>query len=258
HSAAVLRVVHAETYYDVNHAGTKNLIEATRQHNPKIKRFVYISSQAAMGPSESCAPRTASSNCAPVSDYGRSKLLGEEEALKFSDRIPVTILRPSAVYGPGDKDLLLFFRLANRGFFPVLSPCKGGECFVQLVFVDDIAEVCLLLLTRKPANTTYFVSQNTPYTWKQVGEIISRAVNKKLFFFKLPAGVLNLGATISETFMKLKGQPANLNRDKATELCQPYWIADSSITEKEFGFNFTPLEKGVEITYNWYRQNKWV
>ncbi|MBU2614879.1 MAG: NAD-dependent epimerase/dehydratase family protein, partial [Elusimicrobia bacterium] len=106
HCAGALRAKNIKTLYDINQTGTKNLIEAVHKYNPSIKRFVYVSSQAAMGPCINLEdPKDPNGLCGPVSDYGRSKMMGEREVLKFKDKIPVTILRPAAIYGPYDKDI---------------------------------------------------------------------------------------------------------------------------------------------------------
>ncbi|MDI6641439.1 MAG: NAD-dependent epimerase/dehydratase family protein [Elusimicrobiota bacterium] len=261
HSAAVLRVINTEDYYRINHLGTKNLIETIYRTNPNIKRFVYISTQSAMGPLESYKPtelKDVRSICKPVSEYGRSKLLGEEEVIKFKDKLPVTILRPSAVYGPRDQDLLPFFKCISYGFFPVLT--GRNECFVQLLFVKDLSQICYLITQRsKLDSTVYFLSEKKPYTWEEIANMISQVANKKIKIIRLPIGLVNLIASISEVFMKyFKDKPAKLNRDKVKEFCQKYWLADQSQSEKEFNFKFTELEIGIKITYNWYKENKWL
>lgn len=255
HLAGVLRASNKETYYAVNHIGTKNLIEAVYKFNPNINRFVYISSQAAMGPSEGNQPKGPECVCSPVSDYGRSKLFGEEEVLKFKDRLPVTILRPAAVYGPRDKDLLPFFKFVAKGIFPILT--GNSESYVQLLFVNDLAEICAIITKRKELNNRiYFLSEKKAYLWQEIGQTISKIADKKIRIIVLPLWLINSMAFISENFMKLKGASAALNRDKISEFCQKYWIGEPEATEKEFGFKFTKLGQGAKITYNWYKENK--
>ncbi len=259
HSAAVLRVVKTSEYYEVNHIGTKNLIEAVFKHNPDIKRFVYISSQSAMGPEQTQIQPSQEKKIeeCPVSDYGRSKLLGEKEVLKFKEKIPVTILRPGAVYGPRDADLFPFFKLIQNGIFPVLT--GSNDCVVNLLFVNDLAEICYSITQRRSlSEDIYFLAENQPYTWQEIGKTIAKISNKKIKIFFLPLWLVKTIATISEFTMKLKNKPAKLNRDKVKEFCQSCWVSDSSLTEKEFNFKFTALEIGARITYNWYKENGWL
>ena len=115
HCAGLTKGKHARDYYSVNHLGTKNLLDACARHNPGMRKFILVSSLAAAGPSGRTAGKTTDTPH-PVSDYGRSKLLAEEETLKFKDRFPVVILRPSAVYGPRDADVFELFRWAAKGY----------------------------------------------------------------------------------------------------------------------------------------------
>jgi nucleoside-diphosphate-sugar epimerase len=257
HSAAVLRAVKPETYYRINRGGTKNLVESVYKYNPGIKGFVYISSHAAMGPSGECKAKKINSSCTPVSDYGKSKLLGEDEVLKYKDKMPVVILRPSAIYGPRDKDLLPLFRFASFGIFPVLT--GNGGCVVQLLYVKDLIEICNMIIKRdRLNNTVYFISGENHYTWKEISNIFAGTLNKKVTSIALPRLLVNTAAYLSENFMKLKGKPAVFNRQKVTELCQMYWLGDTTTVNQEFRYEFTPLDIGAKITYDWYRENNWL
>ncbi|OGS19250.1 MAG: hypothetical protein A3J83_06200 [Elusimicrobia bacterium RIFOXYA2_FULL_40_6] len=259
HCAGVLRAKDTKTFYDINQTGTKNLIETVHKYNPSIKRFIYISSQAAMGPCINLTnPKDPDSICEPVSDYGRSKMLGENEVLKFKDKLPVTILRPAAIYGPYDKDIFTFFQMASKGFFPILTGRK--KCFVQLLFINDLVEICSLILTNNGLKrNTYFLAEKQHYSWQEIGKIISAAIGKKIFIFTLPGWLVKFAALLSEASMKvIKNEPSAFNMDKVKEFCQKYWLGDSSKTEQEFKFTFTSLENGAKITYNWYVENKWL
>jgi len=252
HSAAVLRVVRKEEYYKINHIGTKNIVEIVYKHNPNIKRFVYISSQAAMGPST----EKNQEEC-PVSEYGRSKLLGEKEVLSFKDKLPVTILRPAAVYGPRDTDLLPFFKFAEKGIFPILSGKR--DSLIQMVFVQDIVDICDIITQKeKFQQDVYFLAENKPYTWQEIGKTIEKISQKNIKTLVIPSWIVKTIAGASELFMRLKNKPAKLNRDKIKEFSQNCWVSDSSVTESDFNFKFTELEIGVKITYNWYKENGWL
>ncbi|MEW6040330.1 MAG: NAD-dependent epimerase/dehydratase family protein, partial [Elusimicrobiota bacterium] len=259
HSAGVLRATHSDYFYYVNQTGTKNLIESAYRLNPNVKRFVYFSSQAAMGPSETCDPKNLDEKCQPVSEYGKSKLAGEQEVLKFSSKMPVVILRPSAIYGPRDKDIFPFFKIVSRfKIFPVLSP--SNKCVVQLLFIQDLSEICERIVKQQSLRSNiYFVSENKFYTWQEIGKIISGAIGiEKMRIIRIPPLLVRSAAAISELTMKLKNKPSLLNKDKLNELCQTYWLGDSSAVEKDFNFKFTSLETGAKITYNWYKENNWL
>jgi len=113
HLAGVVKALNPEGYYRVNTQGTINLFNATLKNNQNIKRFVFISSQAASRPSET--PIKENEPSAPVTSYGKSKLETEKFLNQNSDKLPVTIIRPSAVYGPGDKEFLPVYQMINKG-----------------------------------------------------------------------------------------------------------------------------------------------
>ena len=257
HSAGVVRVSKTENYYKVNHIGTKNLIEAVYKFNPDIKRFVYISTQSVMGPSQADMCKGLNESCIPVSHYGKSKLLGEAEVLKYRDKLPVTVLRPAAVYGPRDKDLFPFFKVAAQGFFTIMSGDRN--CKIQLLFIKDLAEICCLIAEAKETgNDIYFLAENRIYTWEEIGRILGCVSGRNVKIITFPLYLVNIFAVISEFFASFKNMPAKLNRDKVKEFCQKYWTADTSVFEKDFELKFTQLEIGAKITYNWYKENHWL
>lgn len=258
HSAGVLRAVNTQDYYEVNQTGTKNLIEAVYKYNPKIKRFIHISTQAAMGPCKDINPKDPDAVCEPVSHYGKSKMLGELEVLKYKDKLPITILRPAAIYGPYDKDIFTFFQFASKGFFPILT--GNHECFVQMLFINDLIDICNLIVKKvEPRLNIYFLAEKKHYSWQEIAVILSRATGKETMTVTLPLWLIKLAAFFSEIFMRIvKNEPSPFNSDKVAEFCQKYWLGDSSKTEQEFGITFTSLENGTKITYNWYIENKWL
>ena len=89
-------------------------MSAVIEKNPDTKRFVYLSSLAAAGPSCDGAPSKETGEPKPVSAYGRSKLEGERIVMRHKNTIPVTVIRPPAVYGPRDKDFYIFFKLLKK------------------------------------------------------------------------------------------------------------------------------------------------
>ncbi len=104
HLAGITKADNKEDFYYTNVQGTENILNIVHQHNRKLKRFVYLSSLAVTGPSKNGTPVDTSFTPEPVSDYGKSKLRGEESVLRYKDYLPITIIRPPAVYGPRDKD----------------------------------------------------------------------------------------------------------------------------------------------------------
>src|SRR5512143_719814 len=119
HLAGLTKAKKREEYFRANHLGTKNLLEAVQEKAPRLQRFVHVSSQAAVGPSPTVAPIDETAPAKPITSYGQSKWAAEQECRQFSRHLPVTIVRPPAVFGPRDRDILEFFRSASRGILPI-------------------------------------------------------------------------------------------------------------------------------------------
>jgi len=257
HAAGLTKARRPQDYYEVNHIGTRNMLQVWKRCNANSGKFILISSLAAAGPSKDGNPVRSSDVSYPVSDYGKSKLLAEEETLRYRDMFPVIILRPAVVYGPRDKDLFTLFRWAVRGISPEIS---GGERFLNFCYVADLAKAILLATeNRTQRGGIYFVAENRPYSWAgfrqallTTGEIQARTI-------KIPYGLAYLTGLAAELGSLLTSRPALTNRQKIWEAAQQYWICDLDSVEKEFGFkaDYSLLE-GLKLTWRWYRDNNWL
>jgi nucleoside-diphosphate-sugar epimerase len=255
HSAGVLRARDPEFYYRVNRDGTRNLVEALLEYNPKVKKLIYISSQAAMGPSPEERQKRLDEAENPVSDYGWSKLAGEKELHALKGRVPYTILRPASVYGPRDKDIFIFFQLVNLG----LRPRTAKRRLFQLVYVKDIVEAAARSLENKVSDyKTYFLADPMAYSWEEAAQTIAAATGRKTYPVPIPDFVFKTAAFFSEKVAGLSGKPAVLNRQKIDEFLQSFWLADSSPAASDLGMDFTKLENGAKMTYSWYKANNWL
>ena len=135
HSAARIRSAPKEVYNRANVQYTRNLCRACLRARPPIKRFVYISSIAAAGPSAEGKILDESSPPAPTSEYGRSKLKGEEAVREIWDLIPCTIIRPPNVYGPRQQETELLIKLLQKRILPVL---KSHEKNTTMIYIRDL------------------------------------------------------------------------------------------------------------------------
>jgi nucleoside-diphosphate-sugar epimerase len=179
HSAGLTKAKNREEYFKANAKGTRNLVEACLVVNPKLQMFIYISSQAASGPGEDERPKDEAAPCRPVSDYGGSKLEGEKIVSEYSSKLPVTIIRPPAVYGPRDTDMLGFFKVVKYGFR--ISFGKG-ESYISLVYVKDLADGIILAVENpKAIGQIYFIADDRVYSWREAFNIIAGV----MYFFWL-------------------------------------------------------------------------
>ena len=253
HCAGLVRSIQPEDFYRINHLGTAQLLKTIKQQCPGLKKFIFISSQAVYGPAKTFRYKKVGEE-APVSDYGKSKLLAEQELKKYSGQINWTIFRPASVYGPRDRDIRIFFQLINRGWRLQTLSAK----FFQLVFVSDLAKIIVRDLGRTDnSGQIYFVAEPEPYSLNDIGKIIALAAGKKTIPLIIPDFLFLLAGRISEFAATILKQPATFNYQKSRELIQRFWLADTSETLKDFpDFCWTQLTEGAKITYNWYRENQ--
>lgn len=257
HSAGVTKAKTRAEYYRGNAAGTKNLLDATTKHNLSLKRFVHISSQAAVGPSPTRTPITEETLPHPITSYGKSKWQAEEECLKVSAKLPVTIVRPPVVYGPRDKDVFEFFSTVNKG----LQPTVGfGEKLVSMIHVQDLVRGFVMAAESAAAiGRTYFISSKSVYGWKEIGEAAEKALNRKALRVRLPEPAVFVVAAFAELFALFSPKPALINFEKARDMVQDYWTCDASRAARDFGFEQEiSLADGIQSTIAWYRNNGWL
>jgi dihydroflavonol-4-reductase len=257
HCAGLTKAIHARDYYRVNHLGTKNLLEACARHNPGIEKFILVSSQAASGPSPDGQPVDAGSKPHPVSDYGRSKLLAEDEVLGYKDRFSVVILRPTSVYGPRDVDVFELFRWASRGLTIEMT---GGDRYLNLCYVEDLTAALLLSAEHgTESGSVYFVAENRAYSWSEFRALLLSTGGVKARTIKLPYGAAYLVGLVSEIGSLFTNKPALANRQKVREAAQRYWLCNVGKIENDLCFRAEyPLQKGLELTWQWYRKNNWL
>jgi nucleoside-diphosphate-sugar epimerase len=257
HLAGLTRAKNKEDYFKANAQGTKNLIQTCLEINSHIKKFVYVSSQAAVGPCKDFYPLNEDAKCEPITDYGRSKLQGEKEVLSFKEKFPVTIVRPPAVYGPRDKDILFFFQTVNKRIIPLFG---FKESYISLIYVKDLTRgIILTAENQKSSGQIYFIADEKVYSWTEAGKIIQKSLGIRAFKLRIPKFFLFTFASFSEMVSHLKGESALVNLQKANELSQRYWLCDISKAKNELGFSPEyDLEKGALETIKWYKENKWL
>jgi nucleoside-diphosphate-sugar epimerase len=257
HVAGLTKAKSKEEYFKANYEGTKNLLEAYVENNQQIKRFVYISSQAAVGPGKDDQPLDETAPCNPVTDYGKSKLEGEKIVLEFSSKLPVTIIRPPAVYGPRDSDILSFFKVANYGFKTFFGK---GESYLSLCYIEDLIDgIILAAESPKATGQIYFIADDQIYSWKEAFRIVAKVLNKKTITLKIPKVFLYAIAFVSENVARLLGKPTVINVQKVREITQKYWLCDVSKAKRELGFSPQyPLEEGAKKTVRWYKEKGWL
>lgn len=257
HVGGTVRASTADGFYRANYRGTVNLLKVCRQENPNLKKFVFVSSQAAVGPSHNRTPLKETDPPHPISIYGKSKLKAEQAVLNYQQYFPITIIRPSSVYGPRDDDILEIFKYVKFGIKPLLGM---KDKFMSLIHVDDLIDGIILSCTNE--NSTgqiYFLANDEIYSILEIETEIERAMNKKAITIRIPEIIIDIYANVNELIAKLTKQAAIVNKDKALEMKQPFWIVNCTKARAELGFSTKiSLTDGIQQTLEWYRQYGWV
>ena len=257
HLAGVTKVIKEKTYFEVNAFGTENVIHSCLENNPDLQKFIYLSSQAASGPSGDGSQKRESDRCAPVSPYGQSKRMGEELALAHAHELPLLILRPSAVYGPRDKDVFAFFKCLSRRIKPCLA---GWDQHLSLCYVQDIVQVILLAAeAQTESGEIFFLSDGHDYRMEEIGDTFAKAMGINAFRIRIPKPMILGIAFFSEYFSKFSKRPPLINKSKVKEMVQKDWVCD--ITKAKTILGFKPkvrLLEGVRFTFEWYKKENWL
>ncbi len=241
----------------VNRDGTRRLAEAVAVAAPECRRFVYVSSQAAAGPSRDGVPLDESAPPHPVTHYGRSKLGGEQVLAPSLGTVPWTIVRPPAVYGPRDRGVLPFFQLAARG---LAADLDGPGRRFNMIHANDLAEgIRVAGAARASVGRIYFLADAKPCSYRDVGAALAAAFGRKLWRLPVPDVVVDLAAVAADELAALTGKPQIFGRQKAIELKSRYWLCSPARAQADFGWSVRlGLEEGMAETARWYREAGWL
>ena len=257
HLAGATRANTDAEFFEINATGTENLVRVCAEHNPRLTKFVLLSSQAAAGPGRPGMAKTETEPCEPISPYGRSKRRGEELALAFRNRVNLVILRPCAVYGPRDPDVLIIFQLAARR---IKFHIAGLDQRISLCYADDVVDAVIRAgRSECPSGEIFFVADGREYSLRQIGDIFSNALGKKALRFPVPTRVIMALAWCAEAASRLTGKTCPLTKNKAKELVQANWVCDITKARATLGYNPRyDLKSGSRFTVEWYRKEKWL
>lgn len=259
HIAGVVAARDREGFFFGNVEATKNLLDAVRRVNPNLQRFVHSSSLAAVGPSTGPdTPVDESTPLSPITTYGESKAEAERIVLAASDDIPVTIVRPPAVYGPRDVGVYTFFQVVARGIAPLIGRDRK---LVSLVHAFDLVDGFILAGESDAAvGKTYFISSEELYDWRSVGDVAARALGRKRpRYLSIPHPVVRSAAAMSEFFGRFQKKPPILDREKGIDITQTYWTCSVEAARRDFGYRQkVSIEEGVKGTVDWYLEKGWL
>jgi nucleoside-diphosphate-sugar epimerase len=238
HLAGAVRGARREEFDRTNVLGTAALLDAMDHAAPGTPLLVF-SSLAAREPQ--------------LSHYAASKRAQEDLARARCVARPCTILRPPAVYGPGDREMLPVFRfMARTG----LAPCAGTRSArVSLVFVDDLVEAVLAWLGRRDTGTEPLELHDGTqggYAWTDLATIVGAACNRRVRVWEIPQPLLDAAAAANVGWSRLRGAAPMLSPGKLRELRHPDWVCDNTAVRARLGWEpRIALAEGLRLTPGW-------
>jgi nucleoside-diphosphate-sugar epimerase len=255
HLAGIKTIWDEATYFRINFQGTKNILDAARQQNRDLNRFVYVSSQAAAGPSFDGHPITEDEPCHPLTSYGKSKRAAEEYLQTRRHEIPITILRPSLVYGPRNRETELLYEVTKWG---LMFKIRHHDQYLNLIHVRDAVDGIIRAAEHERAGgQIYFITSEEQYTWQELAERSFNMRNKKGWTIPIPWGGVKFAAGMIKSYRKLTGQPCSLIDDKMNEMRHKHWVCSGQKAKRELGFEpKISLAEGIQETLQWYEEMK--
>lgn len=254
HAAGITKAKTQIHYNVVNADYTYNLALAVKHSGIALKKFIFISSLAALGPLENIEGIiNESTKPSPVTDYGRSKLLSETKLQQLP--MPLVILRPTAIYGPREKDLFLLFKFVKRGYEMYIGKVSQRLSFV---YAKDMADVTINALDN-PNNGSYNISDGNSYNRYDFAKYLKLIMKKKTIKFYLPYSLVKLIGITLEKIGDLFNKTPVINEDKLNEITGRNWVC--SIEKAKNELNFKPLfnlETGLVKTLQWYKKFNWL
>jgi nucleoside-diphosphate-sugar epimerase len=265
HLAGLTKALRTDDFLRVNAGGVESVAAACADRTDKPV-LVVVSSLAAAGPCAVGRPRVESDAPTPVSAYGCSKLAGELAAAKYAGAVPISVVRPPIVFGPGDRGTLEMFRpIARWGIHAV--PGRGERRF-SLVHVADLVEGLLLAAEKgerlhpngSPGQGLYFLAAEDDPTYTELGQAIAIALGKKrATVVRLPKPLVKLVGLCGDAMTWIRQRPAWVNSDKMTETLAGSWTCSSAKARTHLGWSPThTLAERLRETAQWYRQAAWL
>lgn len=255
--AAAYREVNlpAKAYWDVNFKGTKNIIDACLKY--EVSRFVHCSTIGVVS-SVKNPPANETAPYSPGDVYQESKCAAEKEVLRYvkDKKLPASVVRPCAIYGPGDLRLLKIFRMiAHKKFYMI----GNGNVFYHMVYIKDLVSGFILASEKKGAIGEVFIIGGEQYTTlNKLSQIIACEFDVKLSNLHLPLlPVEILSAIIEYIYKPLRKKPPLYRRRVA--FFKKNRAFDISKAKRILGYKPEfDLKTGIHLTAKWYIDNGYI
>jgi len=254
HLAGRIRSTSRKAYDLANHQLTRNLIEACLRKNKSLKRFVHISSIAAAGPSLPGFYSDETQPNSPNSEYGRSKLRGEEAVHQAWNLVPATIIRPPNVYGPRQQETELLVKLISKRIVPILREKRKTT---SLIYVKDLIQGILLAAqSEKTRSQVYYLTDGKGYSWREIILTAKKFVLGESLFFPFPEELILAAALLADVFNEMGVVKIFFGLKLWEAMVKTPWLFSTSKAERDFSFRARySLEDGIKETAEYYRKS---
>ena len=260
HAAGVTKCLNKADFRRINTEGTKNLVDALLDLQMPLKRFVFLSSLSVFGAIKEQLPYDEireDDTPKPNTEYGRSKLEAERHIDSIGSRLPYTILRPTGVYGPREKDYFMMAKSIKQHIDFAVGYQRQDITFV---YVTDVVQAVFLALEKGETGRKYFLSDGQVYQSTTFSDLIHEELGRPWWLrITAPVWVLRVVTFFGEYIGHMTGKVTALNNDKYNILRQRNWRCDIEPARRELGFEpKVQLKEGVKTTIQWYKDHKWL
>ena len=260
HAAGVTKCLNKADFRRINTEGTKNLVDALLHLQMPLKRFVFLSSLSVFGAIKEQLPYDEireDDTPKPNTEYGRSKLEAEKYIDSIGSRLPYTILRPTGVYGPREKDYFMMAKSIKQHIDFAVGYQRQDITFV---YVTDVVQAVFLALEKGETGRKYFLSDGQVYQSTTFSDLIHEELGRPWWLrITAPVWVLRVVTFFGEYIGHMTGKVTALNNDKYNILRQRNWRCDIEPARRELGFEpKIQLKEGVKTTIQWYKDHKWL
>ncbi len=241
--------------YAINVTGTENVLEACKKH--QVERLVHCSTIGVHGDVKEI-PATETTPFNPCDLYQETKLIAEQKVWEFSGRhkLPVSVVRPISMFGPGDKRMLKLFRMIKKGRFIKIGPCKA---LFQPAYVDDVVDGFVLCLTKQEALGEPFIIGGEEFVpLEELFATVAQELSVSPPSIRLPLAPMLLLATICEKVCVPLGMEPPLHRRRLS-FFQNNRAFSIEKAKTILGYRpHTSLRDAIRKTIAWYEEQGWL
>ena len=254
HCAGVTKTPRREEFYRINRDAVGLLAQAARAAG--VSRFILCSTHAASGPALDGIASREDDPPRPLTDYGKSKLEGEEKLKENAGTMEWVILRPPSILGPRDEQFVPLFRgVVRYGIYPRFG---SGEQVYSYIYVKDFARALLTAgETQKGLNDTYFAAHPETLHWGAAALTIAGIEHRRVRALPIPGTVLKAIGKLNDAYATVSGKPALLSSDKVREILAQPWICSTEKIQQVWNFRCEySTEQALRETLDFYRRTR--